>query len=132
MGGTTTLIKKTADTLLRRGDLTSTGRQPISLAPTAQWVTSGEDPGYERQPRQKIRQGAMLQGRSRPSALKRLNTYPTPAWLVAGGTNPLISFPLNCGQRFSVPQRSFLAQQRLGGPLAARMRKRLALSGAGH
>jgi len=31
------------DTLRRRGDLVSTGRQPISLAPTAQWVTSGED-----------------------------------------------------------------------------------------
>ena len=34
-----------------------------------------------------------------------------PAWQVAGGTNPLMSFPLNCGQRFSVPQRSFRAQQ---------------------
>ena len=43
-----------ADTLRRRGDLASTDRQPISLAPTAQWVTSGEDSGSGRQPRQRI------------------------------------------------------------------------------
>ena len=96
---------------------------PISLAPTAQWVTSGEDWSYGRQPRQKIRQGAMPQGRSRPSSSKRPDTYPTPAWQVAGGTNPLMSFPMNCGQRFSVPQRSFRAQQLLGGLLDSRMRK---------
>jgi len=28
-----------------------TGLQPISLAPTAQWVTQGEDSSYGRQPR---------------------------------------------------------------------------------
>jgi len=43
--------------------------------PTAQWVTSGEDWSYGRQPRCKIRQGAMPQGRSRPSSSKRPNTY---------------------------------------------------------
>src|SRR6218665_245453 len=56
-------------------------------------------------------------------------SFPTPAWQVAGGTNLPMSFPLNCGQRFSVPQCSFRAQQRLGGPLASPlaswMRKRL-------
>ena len=114
-----------ADTLRRRGDLAITGRQPISLAPTAQWVTSGEDWSYGRQPRQKIWQCAMPQGRIRPSSSKRPDTYPTPALQVAGGKNLLTSFPLNCGQRFSVPQRSFQAQQWLGGPLAAWIRKRL-------
>jgi len=43
-----------ADTLRRRGDLANTGRQPIILAHTVQWFTSGEDSGYGRQPRQKI------------------------------------------------------------------------------
>src|SRR6218665_1568286 len=52
-------------------------------------------------------------------------SFPTPAWQVAGGTNLLMSFPLNCGQRFSVPQCSFRAQQLLGGLLASWMRKRL-------
>jgi len=61
----------------------------------------GEDWSYGRQPRQKIRQDAMPQGRSRPSSSKRPDTYPTPAWQVAGDTNLLMSFPLNCGQRFS-------------------------------
>src|SRR6218665_2386787 len=83
-------------------DLASIGRQQISLAPTAQWVTLGEDWSYGRQPRQKIQQGAMPQGRSRLSSSKRPDTYATPAWQVAGGTNPLMSFPLNCGQRFPV------------------------------
>src|SRR6218665_309278 len=55
---------------------------------------------------------------------KRPDTYPTPAWQVAVGTNLLMSFPLNCGQRF-LPQRSFRAQQRLGGLLASWMGKRL-------
>src|SRR6218665_2019987 len=41
----------------------------------------------------------------------------------------LTSFPLNCGQRFSVPQRSFRAQQRLGGLLASWMGKRLRSAG---
>src|SRR6218665_997803 len=67
-------------------DLASIGRQLISLAPTAQWVTLGEDWSYGRQPRQKFRQGAMPQGRSRQFSLKRPDTYPTPAWQVAGGT----------------------------------------------
>src|SRR6218665_2518953 len=114
-----------ADTLRRRGDLAGIDRQPISLGPTAKWVTLGEDWSYGRQPRQKIRQGAMPQGRSIPSLSKWPDTYPTPAWQVAGGRNLLTSFPLNCGQRFSVPQRSFWAQQRLGGLLASRMGKRL-------
>src|SRR6218665_1668161 len=48
-----------------------------------------------------------------------------PARQVAGGMNLLLSFPLNCGQRFSVLQRSFWAQQRLGGLLALWMGKRL-------
>src|SRR6218665_1565990 len=78
-----------ADTLRRRGDLAGIDRQPISLGPTAQWVTLGEDWSYGRQPRQKIRQGAMPQGRSRPSSSKRPDTYmyPTPSWQVAWVTN---------------------------------------------
>src|SRR6218665_1469854 len=60
----------------------------------------------------------MPQGQSRPSLSKWPDTYPTPAWQVAGGTNPLMSFPLNCSQGFSVPLRSFRAQQRLGRLLA--------------
>src|SRR6218665_751415 len=57
--------------------------------------------------------------------LHRNGQTPTPClpWQVAGGMNPLMSFLLNCYQRFSVPQRSFWAQQWLGGLLAARMRK---------
>jgi len=121
-----------ADTLRRRGDLVSTGRQLISLAPTAQWVTLGEDWSNGRQPRQKIRQGAMPQGQSRPSSSKRPGTYPTPAWQVAGGTNPLMSFPLKCGQRFSVPQRSFRAQQRLGDCWLHGWGNGYAPSGTGH
>ena len=62
----------------------STGSQPISLVPTAQWVTSGETPGYGRQPRPKIRQGAMPQGRSRSPSSKRPDTYSTPSWRAAG------------------------------------------------
>jgi len=53
------------------------------------------------------------------------SSFPTPAWEVTGGTNLLMSFPLNCGQKFPVPQRSFRAQQRLGGLLASWMGKRL-------
>src|SRR6218665_2238778 len=73
----------------------------------------------------------MPQGRSRSSSSKRPDTYMylTPAWQVAGGTNLQMSFPLNCGQRFSMPQRSFRAQQRLGGLLASWMRKRLCSAG---
>src|SRR6218665_2977834 len=67
----------------------------------------------------------MPQGQSRLSSSKRPDTYPAPAWQVAAGTNLQMSFPLNCGQRFSMPQRSFRTQQRLGGPLASWMRKRL-------
>ena len=96
-----------------------------ATAPTAQWVTSGEDWSHGRQPRQKIRQGAMPQGRSRPSSSKQPDTYSTPAWRVAGGMNLLTSFLLNCGQRLPVPQRSFRDQQRLEGPLDAWTRKRL-------
>jgi len=85
----------------------------------------GEDWSYGRQPRQKIQQGAMPQGRRIPSSSKRPDTYPTPAWQMAEETNPLMSFPRNCGQRFSVLQRSFRAQQQLGGLLASWMGKRL-------
>src|SRR6218665_3919152 len=91
-----------------------------ALLPLAQWVTSGEDWSYGRQPRQKIRQGAMPQGRSRPSSSKRPDTYPTPAWQVAGGTNSPMSFPQNGGQ--SSPC-SFRVQQRLGRQLASRTSK---------
>ena len=59
--------------------------------------------------------------------LNRNGQTPNPmrAWQVAGGTNPLMSFPLNCGQRFSLPQCSFRAQQRLGRLLVSWIRKRL-------
>src|SRR6218665_3476898 len=49
-----------------------------ATAPTAQWVTSGQDWSHGRQPRQKIRHGAMPQGRIRPSSSKQPDTYPTP------------------------------------------------------
>src|SRR6218665_3224567 len=113
-----------ADALRRRGDLASTGRQPISLAPTAQWVTSGEDWSSERQPRQKILQGAMPQGRSRSSSSKQPDTYPTPAWKVAGVTNLLQFFSemrpkvLRAATLVSGPTAAW-------GLLASWMRKRL-------
>jgi len=73
-----------ADNLRRRGDLASTSRQPKSLAPTAQWVTSGEDSAMGILSRQKIQQGAMSQGRSRSPSSKWLGTYPMPSWRLAG------------------------------------------------
>jgi len=82
-----------ADTLRRRGDLATTDRQSISLAPTAQCGTSGDDPGYRRQVRQliqKIRPGAMPPGRSRsPSS----GIYPTPSWRAAAGIHSPKSLP---------------------------------------
>ena len=48
--------------------------------------------------------------------------YPNACLASGWGMNLLMSFSLNC-QRFSVPQRLFRAQQRLGGLLASWMWK---------
>src|SRR6218665_282768 len=80
---------------------------PNKINPTAQWVTSGEDPGYGRQ---KIREGAMPQGRSRSPSSKRPDTYPMSSWQAAGGIHSPKSLPcLRHGSgnalRWSIPIR---------------------------